>query len=329
MADEKDFDMESALDTVSSGLGFGDGEVKDEIVEDDIVDDNAEETSLPDEEVAETDEVEETQVTARQAPKSWAKEQHETWGKIPKEAQDYIEHREKQMLDGLGEYKQYADFGRQIETVVSPYKQMFDQSGIDVNTGIKYLLNAQSILSYGTTEQKTQEIRRIAQQYGVNLGATEQQAEIDPNVKALQDQISQIQSGLTQRQQHEMQQVQAKTLSEVEAFASDAAHPYFDEVADDIVAMIKTGADLQSAYEKAVWANPVTRQKEIARINKENVTQLREKAKTEAENARKATSTNVRTRDTNKSPTEPKGKLFGDEHQAEMRAIVEKTGARA
>lgn len=327
MAEENEFDMEAALDTVSSGLGFGEDEpeeIADDIIEED--DSNIAEDAPLTEEVDETPTEE---VVTRQAPKSWAKDQHETWRKIPKEAQDYIEHREKQMLEGLGVYKEYADFGRQVETVISPYKQMFDQSGVDVNTGLKYLLNAQSILSYGSTEQKTQELQRIARQYGVNLGAPEQQAQIDPNVKALQDQISQIQSGLTQRQQYELQQVQARTLNEVEAFASDAAHPYFDDVADDIVAMIKTGADLQSAYEKAVWANPVTRQKEIARINKENVTQLREKAKTEAESARKATSNNVRTRDTTKSPTEPKGKLFGEEHQAEMRAIVEKTGSRA
>lgn len=326
MAEENEFDMEAALDTVSSGLGFSDDEqeeIVDEIAEDDST--LTEDAALPEE----TEEAPVEEVVARQAPKSWAKDQHETWSKIPKEAQDYIEHREKQMLEGLGEYKQYADFGRQVETVISPYKQMFDQSGVDVNTGLQYLLKAQSILSYGSHEQKAAEIQRIARQYGVNLGSSEQQPEIDPNVKALQDKIYQIESGLTQRQQYELQQVQAKTLNEVEAFASDAAHPYFDEVADDIVAMIKTGADLQSAYEKAVWANPITRQKEIARINKENVTQLREKAKTEAEAARKATSTNVRTRDTTKSPTEPKGKLFGEEHQAEMRAIVEKTGSRA
>lgn len=98
-------------------------------------------------------------------------------------------------------------------------------------------------------------------------------------------------------------------------------------MADDIVALIKAGKPLQEAYEKAVWANPVTRQKEIDRINKENVSKLREKAKQEAEAAKKATGSNVRTRDTTKSPTEPKGKLFGEEHIAEMQAIANKSKA--
>ena len=44
----------------------------------------------------------------------------------------------------------------------------------------------------------------------------------------------------------------------METFALDTkAHPYFDEVADDIIALLKTGASLQEAYDKAVWANPV------------------------------------------------------------------------
>jgi hypothetical protein len=311
--ENNEFDMEEALGTVSAGLGLGEPEEVDEITEIEAPEIPAEETETP-----------ETEVVTRAAPKAWAKEQHETWGKLPKEAQDYIEHREKQMLDGITEYKQHADFGRIIDSTVKPFEPMFQQAGIDVPTGIKYLLNAQNLLQNGSMEQKTRELQRIAQQFGVNLGGTQEVETIDPNVKALKDQIEQIQSGLTQREQAELQARQTQTLTEVEAFAADPANAYFDEVADDIVTLIKAGKPLKEAYEKAVWANPVTRQKEIDRLNKENVTKLREKAKQESDAARKATGSNVRTRDTTKSPTEPKGKLFGEEHQAEMLAIVNK-----
>jgi vacuolar-type H+-ATPase catalytic subunit A/Vma1 len=96
---------------------------------------------------------------------------------------------------------------------------------------------------------------------------------------------------------------------DVEAFATDASHPYFDEVADDIAVMIQGGHDLESAYEKAVWANPVTRQKELARLQTEQQASIREKAMKEAETARKAASLNVRTRDTSRTPTGPKGTM--------------------
>lgn len=170
MDGENEFDMEAAASTVSESLGFGDAAPDDnqDTPEVDLDNPDLEVSELPDE--TETPEVPEEPVT-RPAPKSWAKEQHETWGKIPKEAQDYIEHREKQMLDGLSEYKQYADFGRQLDSAIKPYQPMFEQAGIDVNTGIKYLLHAQYTLQTGSPEQKAQELQRIAQQYGVNLGA--------------------------------------------------------------------------------------------------------------------------------------------------------------
>lgn len=53
---------------------------------------------------------------------------------------------------------------------------------------------------------------------------------------------------------------------EITAFAADPAHPYFDEVTGDIAVLISAGHSLADAYEKAVWANPTTRQKEIARL---------------------------------------------------------------
>lgn len=71
----------------------------------------------------------------------------------------------------------------------------------------------------------------------------------------------------------------AAITKEVNAFAADPAHPFFDEVSDDIVAFLKTGASLAEAYEKAVWANPVTRQKEIARRQKEKDSKPRGEAK--------------------------------------------------
>jgi hypothetical protein len=86
---------------------------------------------------------------------------------------------------------------------------------------------------------------------------------------------------------------------DVEAFASAPEHPYFDDVAEDIVKMLSAGYDLDTAYEKAVWANPATRAKEIDRLQ----TESRQKAKQVADAARKAKSVNVTTRDTSVTST--------------------------
>jgi hypothetical protein len=60
-------------------------------------------------------------------------------------------------------------------------------------------------------------------------------------------------------------------VKEIDAFAADPAHPYFDELANDITKLFEAGLakDLPEAYEKAVYANPTTRQKEIDRLTAE------------------------------------------------------------
>ena len=246
-------------------------------------------------------------VVTKQAPKSWPKEMHEHWGKTDPKVQDYWETREKQMLDGLEQYKGDAGLGKTLKEVITPYKPILEAAGMDETTAVRSLLNAHYRLTQGTAEQR----QAAYQELGKNLGLIQPDpnVQVDPQVRQLQEKLSAIESTITNSQQRALQETQAKVSKEVEAFASDTKHPYFDEVADDIVAMIQAGRSLEDAYEKAVWANPVTRQKEMTRLQTENEAKLKDKAKQEAEKARQAASTNVRGRETRRTPTEPKGTM--------------------
>ncbi len=246
------------------------------------------------------------EILVKPAPKTWPKEMHEYWGKTDPKVQEYWETREKQMLDGLEQYKEHAGIGKTLKEVITPYRPILEAAGMDEATAVKSLLNAHYRLTQGSPEQRAQ----AYQELGKNLGlVTSEQQNVDPTVKALQDKLAAIENTLTHSQQRALQETQVKVTKDVEAFASDTNHPYFDEVADDIVAMIQAGKSLEDAYEKAVWANPVTRQKEMARLQTETQTKLKEKTKQEAEQARKAASTNVKGRDTRRTPTEPKGTM--------------------
>jgi hypothetical protein len=335
----EDFDINTMVDNAAESMNLGEenvhvekpnvaeNQVEDQETQDVDSEEESTETEIPDEETEVVEEEAETETaTVREAPKSWAKEQHEVWAKLPPEAQDYIEHREKQMLDGIEEYKEYAHYGRELNNVISPYTPMFEQAGVDIRTGVQYLLNAQYLLQVGSPQQKENELRRIAQQYGVNLGAKTAEAEetLDPRLEQMQNTINQLQNAMRTSQQHALTEVQAKTQAEVNSFATDGNHPYFDEVGDEIVIQLKAGKGLQDAYDTAVYANPVTRAKEIARIQTENATKLREKKRLEAEKAIKATSSNVRTIDTTRTPTEKKGALFSSNYDAEMLEIAKK-----
>ncbi len=267
------------------------------------------ETDHVDEPVTETPVVEAT----RPAPRSWAKETHEDWGKIPPKAQEYIELREKQMLDGIEQYKEYNGFGKAMTQAITPYMATIQAQGLDPVKATISLYNAHHRLTQGSPEQRM----AAYQELGANLGLVQrgQQQAIDPNVKAAQDRLDRIEGMLIQEQRRQFEQVRVKTSNDVKSFAEakdekgSLLHPHFDEVAEDIIVYINAGFSLEDAHAKAVYANPVTREKELARLKTETEAQLKAKSRQEAEAARKASGANVRSRDTRRTPTETLGKM--------------------
>jgi hypothetical protein len=249
------------------------------------------------------------------APKSWPKEMHDHWGKMPKEAQDYWAVREKQMLDGLEQYKGDAGFAKQIKDTLNPYMATINALGVDAPTAIRSLLNADHQLRVGSPSQKAQYFQHLAKQYGVDLGGMGQQQEgqpqSDPRLQQLQDELHNLKTIINTGNQQQLDAERQKIQNEVNSFASDPKHPYFDEVSEEIVALLKNGATLEDAYEKAVWANPVTRQKEMSRVQTEQQAALKTKAIAEAEAKKKAASVNLRNRDSQRTPTGPRATMTG------------------
>ncbi len=79
----------------------------------------------------------------------------------------------------------------------------------------------------------------------------------------------------------------------MDAFASDPAHPYFGEVSEDMLVFLRSGMKLDAAYEKAVWGNPVTRAKEIARTAAEATTKAETERLEKVRKAREASGANL------------------------------------
>jgi hypothetical protein len=290
-ASDTGLDVDAAVDDIGSGLGFS------------VVDE-------PDGPVAEAvvEPVQEAPVeppVVREAPKSWAKETHEVWAKLPAEAQAQIEKREKQILDGLELYKTDAGFGKTLKEAIAPFQQMLEASQIDAPKAVSYLLGAHQRLTTGSPESR----QAAYQELGRNLGLS---TETQPNaeLESLRQQVQQLTTGFTQERTQKAQAESARIQQEVDAFAADTkAHPYFDEVSEDIARLIKAGYDLNESYEKAVWANPVTRAKEQSRALKEHEDKLRENARLDALKAKTARGTNVKSRETTRAPTEPLGTM--------------------
>ena len=272
----------------------------------------------PSEETVQPDQDEQQQAAVEQMamPQSWKKDMAPVWEKMPAEAQKYYVEREQQMLRGLDTYKADAEYGRGFKDVVTPYMPIIEQQGLQPAQAVQYLLNAHAMLSNPQTAADA--FVKMAERYGVDLtGMQEQIAQrqaagpLPPEVRALQQQVQELSGVLTSQQRERYEQTKQATATEVETFASNPANPYFDECADHICQLLKANPQLplKDAYDQAVWANPVTRAKELARIGKEQETAARKKAQEAAQQARRATSANIRGRDSVRAPTEPAGTM--------------------
>lgn len=251
--------------------------------------------------------------TLRNAPKAWASEMHEHWGKLDPKVQEYVELREKQMVDGLGGYRDLAGSGKAFQESLAPFLPDIQELGIRPEAFVRNLANAHHTLSKGTPEQKMRGFQRLANDYGIDLvdvitGSFSQQSHQapDPVVADLTGRLNKLEGTITEGQRQQYEALKASTDQEVSAFASDPAHKYFEEVADDIVLLMQDPRlDLKGAYEKAVWMNPLTRAKEQLRMSEET----RVKAEEEAKKARAARGTRVRGSDTDRSPSDSEGSM--------------------
>jgi len=238
-------------------------------------------------------------------PKSWKKEMHEHWGKIDPTVQGYFIEREEQLLNG---FKQFAP----VRDAIAPHMNYLNQKNIPVPYAIDSLLRAHINLTEGPIEQR----RAFYQQLGKNLKIVDdvvpgqEPPKVDPMVQQLQEKLTGLERTIQERSAREIETVRTEVQKEVDVFAADTkAHPYFDEVATDIAAFISQGKSLQDAYEMAVWANPVTRAKEQARLLTEHETKLKENARLSSLPKRKAAGVNVRSSGDGAAPTEPVGSL--------------------
>jgi hypothetical protein len=297
---ETGFDMDAAADKIGASL-FPEHETPETTLADDLTP----EPSPP--LVAATPAV----PIGRQVPKSWPKEMHEHWGNTDPKVQEYWETREQQMQTGLDQYKTEAQLAKTFEQILHPFAPILKSQGVDAPQAVQYLLTAHQRLTQGTPDARRAAYDELGRSLGFQQTATPQteQAPIDPALYSLQQQMAQIQSTLTARQQADYQAAQARTSQEVEQFASDPTHPHFNEVADDIVLLLKTGLPLQEAYDKAVWANPLTREQQLqARLTSETEKQ-KENARLQALPKAKAARNNIRSLESKRGPSEPLGTM--------------------
>lgn len=292
-------DYSESIDRISSMLG------------EDLIgkqQDPVETPGLPDEPVASQAPVQAQAPQTYEVPKSWKKEMHDHWGKVTPEAQAYIIEREKQLLDGFSTF-------RPVQDALTPYMDWLQRSNIKPDQAVRSLFEAQMRLTQGPMEARRAAFKQLQQNLGLmddaaQAQAQEQMAPVDPSVRAIQDKLSTLEQHLQAQQEAQIQKIRSENEKLVNDFAADTkAHPYFEEVADEMAIFIRQGFSLQDAYAKAVRTNEAVWAKEQARLLTEAEAKWKENARLASLPKKRAASVNIKSDRDGPEPTEPLGSI--------------------
>jgi hypothetical protein len=307
--DDIDFDMSGALEELSadfaSGSSAGDGEADGPDFKVELPEEKALEVPAPS--------TPETHPSpAASAPKTWRAEAAASWTSLPEAARAEILKREDDIFRGIEGYKADAAFGKSFKTALDPFLPTLSQHGIDPAAQVSRLMQAHHTLALGTAEQKSALFQRLASDYGVDLGQLSSEAPfVDPAVASLRAELASVKSTLSMAEQARESAATKEMEKTVSSFAADPANLHFAEVANDMAILLKSGVcgDLKSAYERAIWANPATRAKEIIRQQTESQKALDAERAAKLAEAKRSSAANVRTRAKQGGDTTPKGSM--------------------
>lgn len=317
----EDFDFDSAVDTISDGLGFEPLEKKDDVAETVGTDisgtDSGAGDRSPSEEAgkaadaavpADGDVGKISAGTADIAPKTWTPAAAEKWATLDPLVKAEIQKREDDMFRGIEGYKEDATYGKGLKAVLAPYLPILQQHNIDPMKQVGQLMNAHYTFATGSPQEKGQLLGRLLADYKIDPELVPLPGgagpHVDPAVQDLQQRLQGIESAQQARLREEQDAI-------VNRFFSDPANVYAKELGPDMAQLISKGIakDLKDAYERAIWQNPITREKEVSRKAEETAKAAKAAEEAKAAEARKASAANVRARAKSGSAAAPLGTM--------------------
>lgn len=223
-------------------------------------------------------------------PSSWSPEAKANFATLPEPVKAAIVKREHEVDQGFRQKGEQLQRYQPLDSVIAPYREKWAVAGVDESTAIRQLLAASDWLD----RDPASALAHLARQYGVSpfqpQAGQPSQAQPDPQVQSLQQQIAQTQQQLQETLRQQQEREAAETRAAIEAFKADPKHIYFDNVRPQMAGLLKSGQakDLQDAYDMAVWANPETRAMLIKEQKAEEAKAAAAKAKAKAQDAKRA-----------------------------------------
>lgn len=200
-------------------------------------------------------------------PQSWRPVEREAWNKAPREVQEAVSRREREITTKLNEVAEATKAWDSFRQIVQPYDSMIRASGAQHPLqAVQNLLQTAMVLRQGTPAEKAQMAARIVRDFGVGIeeldsalaGEAPQQQAQALNPDAL---VAQIEQRFQQRLQTQAQQLASQRRDqEFAAFAQ--THEFAPDVRADMEMFIEAGnrkgiaIGLDDAYARACALNP-------------------------------------------------------------------------
>ena len=202
-------------------------------------------------------------------PIHWSDNDKKVFSELPQAAQDFVMER----LNGMeAAHTRRSQEIAPMRDMLSQWKPYMDSVGIpDQIDAINNLMGIEYQLRTGDNARKVAIIRDIMEQYGIQ--PPEEGAALEsPSVYQYENQMRQMQQRMAQMQQSRYTQDTGVMENQIAAFAGqkteagEPAHPHFDAVIDDIMAIAQT--EVQSGrqpnpkdlYDQACYRNPQIRE---------------------------------------------------------------------
>ena len=185
---------------------------------------------------------------------SWKKEAQAELAKLPETTKKFIQEREEQFHRGLEQYKEQANYAKDVQNALKPYDDYLKQFNVPIGTVVKSLIKTEHTLRSGSPAEKVEMVQKLVKDYGIDINQVLTQP-YDAERVQYKQQLANMQSQL---QAYESMQNDNET-SQIYATLQDfgAKHEFYEDVRNDMADLIEKGLanSLDDAYNKAIRLN--------------------------------------------------------------------------
>jgi hypothetical protein len=243
----------------------------------------------------------------------WTNEDKASFGKMPKEAQEFLISKDKKFQ---AHYTRKLQEVAEIRRALEPARAEMQYFGVSEADAIRRLVGAHKMLQ----EKPHEAIRFIADTYGIDLGKS-MAAEPRTEDSAALTEVRSIRQEMANRERQALQGRVMAWEKQIDIFKKD--HEFFEEVEPAMTRIAEgyatRGEDipaLAELYDQAVYADPTVRQRALARDRSAEDRKRIEAEKAAAKKARRAVNAKVHGSSTATEERPKSGKTLHDDLSA-------------